>query len=286
MCILKPFRRVVLACAAMLAMVSVVRATPVTSTFGPVAGTTITYSGSETDTQSPDPPSPTWLFGTPVISGSNNLHFTSDATQTPRPIQFAVITPGGEQLEDGKLAIDATSIGSNSIALMSITEGGDYLIANGTALSTADAILNITTATATVHVGPGNDVQIPLLPFITETFSQTSGSGPAIIEPTAIVFSGNGPLVTGTWQGTANFNVPAAVVAAGLAGDQVTKVEFTLDDILLGNAQSGAMVEITKKDFLLGPPNNTPEPSSIILGVLGGLSLAAVGYRKKFAKTA
>ncbi len=283
MSILNPFRRAVLACAAMLAMASLAFATPVTNTFGPIAGTSISYSGSETDTQSPDPPSPTWLFGTPVISGSNNLHFTSDATQTPKPIQFAVITPGGEQLQDGKLAIDATTLGNSSIALMSITEGGDYLISNGTAASTAAAILNITSATATVHVGPGNDVQVPLLPFITEAFSHTAGSGPATIQPTAIVFSGAGPLVTGTWQGTASFNISAAVAAAGLGGNHVTKVEFTLDDILLGNAEPGALVEITKKDFLIGA-NPVPEPCTILLGVLGGLGMATVGLRKKLAK--
>jgi hypothetical protein len=284
MSILNPFRRAVLVCAAMLAMASVAFATPVTNTFGPIAGVNISYSGSETDNQSPDPPSPTWLFGTPILGGSNNLHFTSDATQTPKPIQFAVITPGGEQLEDGKLSIDATTLGNSSIALMSITEGGDYLISNGTATSTAAAILNITSATVTVHVGPGNDVQVPLLPNISQSFTASPGSGPVDTSiPTAIVFSGAGPLVTGTWQGTASFNIAAAVAAAGLSGDRVTQVEFTLDDILLGNAAPGALVEITKKDFLIGA-NPVPEPSTILLGVLGGLGMATVGLRKKLAK--
>ena len=99
------------------------------------------------------------------------------------------------------------------------------------------------------------------------------------------MFSGNGPLVTGTWQGTAQFNITSAVAAAGLAGNPVTKVEFTLDDILLGHAEPGALVEITKKDFLI-TNNPVPEPSSIILGVLGGLGMATVGLRKKIAKVA
>jgi hypothetical protein len=285
MSILNPFRRAVLVCAAMLAMAGMAFATPVTNVFGPIAGTNVSYSGSETDNQSPDPPSPTWLFGTPILGGSNNLHFTSDASQTPKPIQFAVITPGAEQLEDGKLSINANALGNSSIALMSITEGGDYLIANGTSASTADAILNITSAIATVNVGPGNDVQIPLLPFISEGFTTTPNGNPHSVQATAIVFSGNGPLVTGTWQGTANFNISAAVAAAGLGGDRVTKVEFTLDDILLGHAETGALVEITKKDFLI-TQNPVPEPSSIILGVLGGLGMVTVGLRKKFLKTA
>ncbi len=166
---------------------------------------------------------------------------------------------------------------------MSITEGGDYLISNGTAASTAAAILNITTASVTVHIGPGNDVQVPLLPFISQSFSASPGSGPSTIQPTAIVFSGAGPLVTGTWQGSANFNISAAVAAAGLAGDRVTKVEFTLNDILLGNPEPGALVEITKKDFLIGA-NPVPEPSTILLGLLGGLGMVTVTLRKKLAK--
>jgi hypothetical protein len=63
----------------------------------------------------------------------------------------------------------------------------------------------------------------------------------------------------------------------------VTKVEFTLNDILLGNAEPGALVEITKKDFLIGA-NPVPEPSTILLGLLGGLGMATVTLRKKLAK--
>ena len=72
----------------------------------------------------------------------------------------------------------------------------------------------------------------------------------------------------------------------GHNGQRVTGLQFTLDDILSGTAEPGALVEITKKDFLISTNSPVPEPSSIILGVLGGLGMVTVGYRKKFAKSA
>jgi hypothetical protein len=254
-----------------------------------VSGPNVSYTGGEIDVQSPDPIAPTaWFFGTPVISGLNDLNFTSDISSTPKPINFRVITPGFERLEDGTLAVNvATTNPLGSIALMSIVEGGDYLIQNATAASTAAAVLNITSVKITSINGLAVNT-ISLVPAeIAESFSHPSGVGPAIINSNSILFSGAGPLVTGTWQADASFNLTAALNRTGHNGQRVTGLQIVLDDIISGTAEANALVEITKKDFLLSVSSNpVPEPASIVMGVLGSLSLAVVGLRKKFAKVA
>jgi hypothetical protein len=265
-------------------MAGIVRADNVFS----ASGANIAYSGGEIDNQSPNPPAPNWFFGNPIISGLDDLDFTSDNSQTNKPIDFRVITPGAEQLEDGTLTVNAKTVSPlGSISLMSITEGGDYLIEHATSASTAAAVLNITSVKIT-SINGSNVPTITLLPAeIMESFSHPSGSGPALPDGNDIVFAGSGALVTGTWQGNASFNLMAAMNRTGHSGQRVTGLQITLDDILAGTAEPGALVEITKKDFLLGlGANPVPEPASIVLGVLGGLSLVVVGYRKKLAKTA
>jgi hypothetical protein len=289
MSMFKPFRRVVLACVAVLGLSSMAQATTFNS-FGTIAGSTISYTGGERDTWTvdPTPPSATWLFGNPIITGANNLTFTPNAALTSKPLNFSVVSPGTEKFEDGDLSmqIAANSPTTGNISLLSISENGDYMLQNATSASSAAAVLNIAGLVITQLDGgatpvPGGGIAVSF----SESFVNQSGNGSAVPTPTGIIYSGNGALSTGIWAGTANFNITGALAGAGLAGHRVTGLELDLDNILSVNAEVGAVVSMDKKSFVISTNGVVPEPSSIILGVLGGMGLGLVGYRKKFAKT-
>jgi hypothetical protein len=290
MSILKPFRHAVLACVAMLAMTSIARAT-IFNSFGTVVGTNATFTGGERDrwTVDPAPPAATWLFGTPVISGGSNLLFTPNPAVTPKPLDFTVLSPDTQSYEDGALSVTISPTNpAGNIALMSISEGGGYFLQNAAANSSAVAALNILGLVIT-QVDNGATA-IPLGGIgvaYNESFSNVVGNGNFTILPTGIVYQGNGLLATGIWSGNANFNVAGALAAVLGPGHRATQLELALDDIVSVNFQPGAVVSIDKKSFLIATSQNpVPEPASIVMGVLGGLSLAVVGYRKKLAKAA
>jgi hypothetical protein len=288
MSILKPFRHAVLACMTMLAMTSIARAT-IFNSFGTVSGSNISYTGGERDTWTvdPTPPLATWLFGTPIVSGTDNLLFTPNSALTPKPLAFSVLDPDTEQYEDGDLSvqINSTHPTTGSITLLSIAEGGDYFLQHATAASSAVAALNIEGLVITQVDGGATPVPLGGIPVAyTETFNNVLGNGNYTVLPTGIVYSGNGPLSTGLWSGTANFSIAGAMAGAGLAGHRVTQLELDLDNILSVDAETGATVSMDKKSFVIST-SPVPEPSSIVLALLGGLGLVTVG-RKKFAKTA
>src|SRR5215475_12925665 len=192
MSILKPFRRAVLACVALLAVSSIAKATTFNS-FGPVVGPTVTYSGGERDTWTTDPvaPSATWLFGTPIVGPSSSANFTSNFALTPKPLNFSVVAPGTEQFEDGTLAVNisATNPQTGSIALLSVQENGDYFFQNATAASSAKAALNIAGLLITqvdngaVDLGPfGGQIGVSFNEF----FSNVSGSGVPVVTANSI----------------------------------------------------------------------------------------------------
>lgn len=287
MSILKPFRHAVMACVAVLALASAARAT-IFNSFGTIVGTNATFTGGERDTWTTDPvpPSATWLFGTPVISGGNNLNFSLNPAVTPKPLAFSVSSPGPEQFEDGALSVTIKPTNPGfAISLMSINEGGGYFLQNAGPSSSVAAALNILGLVIT-QVDGATPASI-LVPYV-ESFANVSGNGNATILPTGIVYTGNNtPVQTGVWSGNANFNVQAAVDAALGTGHHATELELTLDNVLSTTSIPGASVAIDKKSFLIGTTTNpVPEPASIVMGVLGGLGLVTVSYRKKMAKKA
>jgi hypothetical protein len=289
MSIQKPLR-IVLACVALLAVTSIARANNVFNVNSP----NVIYAGAETDLQAPNPlPVTDWLFGTPVISPLDDLQFKK--VGTPKPIQFGVTSPTGENFQDGSLQVDLslTNPAGNSFALMSISEGGDFFLQHATSATTVTAALNIFKVQIKELNGDGQVVSIDI-PY-TETFARTPGAVPFSLGagpsgPSSITMSGTSPIAstfTGNWSGNVVFNIAQALADSGNTGKRVTKIELTLDNILEASALPDAFASITKKDFLLslGTTNPVPEPSSIVLGILGGLGVA-VGYRKKFAKQA
>ncbi|HZZ27473.1 MAG TPA: hypothetical protein VFE46_05645 [Pirellulales bacterium] len=289
MSIMKPFRSVALACTALLALTSLAQATTFNS-FGTVSGSNTSYTGGERDTWSVDPipPSPTWLFGNPVITSGNNLSFTPNTALTTKPLNFSVVS-SGEKFEDGDLSvqISATNPTTGNIALMSLSENGDYMLQNATAASSAAAILNIAGLVITQVDGGATAIPANGIPVsFTEAFANASGNGTPTISPNSIVYTGNGLLSSGIWTGSANFNIAGALAGAGLAGHRVTGLELDLDNILSVNAEPNAVVSMDKKSFIITTGGFVPEPSSIIMGILGGLGLATAAFRKKFAKTA
>jgi hypothetical protein len=291
MSILKPFRNAAIACVAVLALASAAHAT-IFNSFGTIVGSNATFTGGERDTWTtdPTPPSATWLFGTPVISGSgNNLNFTPNPALTAKPLAFSVSSPGPEQFEDGALSVTISPTSpTGKIALMSISEGGGYFLQNAGPSSSVAAALNILGLVITeVDNTPISGIAVNGLNF-TQSFANVSGNGNFTILPTGIVYTGNNiPVATGIWSGNANFNVQAALDAALGTGHRATQLELELDNVLSTTSIPGASVAIDKKSFLIATSQNpVPEPASIVMGVLGGLGLATVSYRKKMAKKA
>lgn len=286
MSILKPFRHALLACVALLAVSSIAKATTFNA-FGTVAGTVVSYTGGERDTWSVDPVAPpNWLFGNPVITGGNNLSFTPDPMKTPKPLNFSVSSSTVQHFEDGTLSVDINANSpAGSITLMSIAESGSYMLQNATAASTAAAVLNIAGLSIT-SIDGGPALVNPIAVNFTESFTRVSGNGPFVAAPNSIVFSGSGPIATGVWSGSATFDIAGALAANGLTGHRVTGMSLLLDNILSETSEPNSVVSIDKKSFIITTGGLVPEPSSIILGVLGGLSLGVVGYRKKVAKKA
>ena len=75
----------------------------------------------------------------------------------------------------------------------------------------------------------------------------------------------------------------AALVANGHAGfsEGVTAGEFVLDDTLVSTSEAGTLAFIAKKDLSitpggdLDPDNNIPEPTALVLALIGAAALTA-----------
>jgi PEP-CTERM motif len=282
MSILKPFSRVVLACVALLATVSTVRATNYTYAPPPLVGPNVSYNFvGETDTPGFSPAGTEGYFGTPSLGGDalvfNNLDFAAQASN------------GANDTENGELNVQMalTNPASNSFSVLSIAESGDYTIFNAaSAASKVAAVLNLMPSSLQITAVNGVAVAPISVPF-NQSFVRDNGTAPDATTPNSLAVTGPVPLIdSGDWHASATFNIAGALANNQLTG-RVTGLSLVFDNLLFAASEPGSTVEIQKKlfDITLGTMNPVPEPSSIFLGVLGGLGLVAIG-RKKFAKNA
>jgi hypothetical protein len=277
---------------AVLAMASQARATNFNSYPGPFAGPNVTYVNvMEGDSQNPGP-DPTRLFGTPNLSG-DTLQFGQNNTPLGTGLSFRVDVGGAVPvlLKDGTLTMDLAATNQlGNISALSISEGGGYTILGGTVATQVSAALQIPFNSAAYVGGLGisalNGIALatPIPVNYTEAFAQGAGSsGIFTTTPSSIKFTGPGG---GTWSGIATFDIAGALAAAGRTGQRVTGLTLTLNNVLSGSAEANALASIDKKSFEINVVAAIPEPSTVVLGLMGGVGLLIGGRRLRKSQIA
>jgi len=271
--------RSLLALAAIAAFTVTARAT----NYSPLVGPKVTYTNiNESDSQIAGPPavttSPAQLFGQPVLSppGSDILSFMNSS--------FMVTVANGQfERQDGSLRLDLMpTVPGGALHTVLFDEGGAWNVLgpNGTG-SGAPALAEATLAFNDLRITSVNGVPLGTAITVNPTFSVTSSTQTG----TAHLTNGNGDVTitsaggnaVGLWDITANFDLDAALASHNLSG-RVTGVSMALDDILLGTTTSSdglTIAAIDKKHVIITPTatNPVPEPSTIILGLFGGVGL-------------
>jgi len=266
--------RSLLALASMATLAATARAT----NYSPLVGPHVSYTNiNESDSQIAGPPplstSPAQLFGQPVLSpaGSDILSFNA--------MTFMVNVADGQfELQDGTLRMDISPTNpGGAIHGVSIDEGGGWKVfgPDGSALAEATLLFNNMRITSVNGVALGTAIVVN--PVFSQTISTQTGS--AHLTPTTgdVTITSAGGNAAGIWDITANFDIDAALAAAGKTG-KVTGLSLALNNQLFGNTQvvNGlSLAEIDKKHFVLttSVTDPVPEPSTIILGLLGGVGL-------------
>jgi len=271
-------RRALLSATALVALASVANAT--VNNYGNLAGPNIMYLNVvETATQFPGPMPPT-LLGAPQLAG-DSLDFN--------PLAFAGSVQNNDFLvQDAQLSIDTIMTNSplGQISKLTINEGGGFIVVGGPGAAIARASL----ITAPVLVAQVNGGPAPTTVTITPTltFSNTP-SGPVTVTQNAnsIQFASNGGVANGSWGITATYDVAAAIAAAGYpAGSRVTKLgTLAIDNQLVRDTDLNSFSYIDKKFFNI-TVTAIPEPSTVLLGLMGGVGLLIGGRRFRKAKTA
>jgi hypothetical protein len=265
--------------AAMVAVASV--ATAATNNYGNLVGPNIMYLNVvEQTTQFPGP-APATLFGAPQLAG-DNLDFN--------PLGFAGSVQNGDFLvQDGLLSIDQIMTNSplGNISKLTINEGGGWIVVGGPNAATASATL----VTGPVLVAQLNGVNGPVNVSVspTYTFSHTQTGAATFVQGTnSLSFASNGGVGNGSWGITATYDIAGAIAAAGLpAGTRVTKLgTLALDNQLVRDTDPNSFSYIDKKFFSISVVTAIPEPSTILLGIMGGVGLVLGSRKMRRAKVA
>jgi hypothetical protein len=252
---------------------------------GPFVGTIVTYSYVvEGDSANP-PPDQSRLYGTPNLSG-DSLQFGQNNLPLGTGLNFRIDVGGPAPLllDDCTLTMNiaATNQLAGKISAFAISEGGSYSILGGTMATQVSAALQIPFNSAGYAGGLGitslNGIALaqPIPVPYAEAFVQGAGSsGTFTTTPSSIKFSGPG---SGTWSGIAIFDIAGALAAAGMpANSRVTGLKLSLGNVLGGTAEANSTAVIDIRRFATNGPTPIPEPSAVILGLMGGIELMFAG---------
>jgi len=279
--------RTLLALAVTLALANVASAN---QSYGNLVGPNIMYLGiTEVDSQLAGPPpvnsTPAQLFGQPVLSppGSNTMGFPS--------LSFGLQTANGQfGLQDGKLTMDIVPTTPQTfIHSLSFDEGGAWRVLGPQGGATAEATLLFND----LRITSLNGVPLPTAIIVNPAFSVNSvtQNGSAVVTPGTgdITFTSSGGNAVGTWNILANFDLDAALAANGKAGQRITGMSLSLDNQLFTQTtvtQGLTLAAIDKKNFFISAVTTVPEPSTILLGLMGGVGMLVGGRRLRKARTA
>jgi hypothetical protein len=273
------FRKALLSAAALVALASVANAA--TNNYGNIVGPNIMYLNVVEQTNQFPGPAPATLFGAPQLAG-DNLDFN--------PLGFSGSAQNGDFLvQDGLLSIDQIMTNSplGNISKLTINEGGGWIVVGGPNAATATATL----VTGPILVAQLNGVNGPVNVSVnpTYTFSHTQTGAVAFAQGTnSLSFASNGGVGNGSWGITATYDIAAAITAAGLpAGTRVTKLgTLALDNQLVRDTDPNSFSYIDKKFFSISVVTAIPEPSTILLGLMGGVGLVLGSRKMRRAKVA
>jgi len=273
------FRRALLSAATLVALASVANAATVN--YGNIVGPNIMYLNVVEQTNQFPGPAPATLFGAPQLAG-DNLDFN--------PLGFAGSAQNGDFLvQDGLLSIDTIMTNSplGNISKLTINEGGGWIVVGGPNAATATATL----VTGPVLVAQLNGVNGPVNVSVnpTYTFSHTQTGAVTFVQGSnSLSFASNGGVGNGSWGITATYDIAGAIAAAGLpAGTRVTKLgTLALDNQLVRDTDPNSFSYIDKKFFSISVVTAIPEPSTILLGLMGGVGLVLGSRKMRRAKVA
>jgi hypothetical protein len=279
------FRGLLLGVALLLVTAGISRAQAL-NPYGNLIGPNVSYLGvSETDT-----PGPTAYFA-PVITppGSNLLTFGAT--------QFTTNVPAGPGIDkkDARLSvsqIQVTTPGFSIGSLLQITEGGRWAVQG--VLNTAGALAQIVAQPITITQLNGSlAAAISVNPTV--QFSFTPDNGAALVTNNSGGASGSIKFLTagddllfgdsGAWSASITYDLASALALSGHANDHITQLAgLSLDNALTSSAIAGGSAFMDKKNLTvnLNLQNPVPEPSTIVLGLLGGFGMLVAG--KKFRK--
>ena len=226
--------------------------------WGNKVGTNVTYLNVTEGSPSGDPLP---LFDDPAISG-DGLVFSPTANFKAQ----SILGSPAIDITDGKLntTIVTNALGG-AIDDLSIHEAGDYTLTGSGAGSVsvgASVFLTVTELNDTIPVA------IPLGPFS------------LLMSPSGGTFNLPGSAGTAVpWTGNLFVDINAQLALAGVElGLHATKVDYVMDNTLTALSSATAAGLITKKNGIIdlevnhGP--NIPEPSSLVLALLGAVGLA------------
>jgi hypothetical protein len=249
----------IVACAHALLVALPVRATPID--YGDFAGTSVTYLQVTEDSAT----DPTPLYGPPTVAG-NGITFSPTAAFSSN------VSGGNSDITDGKL--NTTLVTNNpsvgAIDNILVSERGDYTLA-GSGTSATNTSVSAPVFLTLTEVNGGTVSPVALFSG-NLTFSPSSGSYNLVSNP------GSGVI----WNGSLLINVDALLVANGING-RATRIEYQMDNQLLAFSQSGSIAFIEKKNGFVSISVNVPEPSTLVLALIGSLALAWQFRRRRAA---
>ncbi|MCA9147688.1 MAG: hypothetical protein KDA92_00245 [Planctomycetales bacterium] len=242
---------------------SAISASAATINYGDFTGATVDYINVREDANSVDDVPP--LFGAPTVTG-DSIDFD--------PVGFNAAAGGasGIDITDGNLAFDIVAKPNYAINNVRFTEAGDTTLAGfGT-----DATFTSATARIFVDIKEVDGAGISEINYQTSmTFSPDNGTYRLGTE------GGGGPLFQTIWNGLIDIDVDQILTDNGISFTSgATLVSINLDNTLVASSQDGTTSFIAKKDADgVTITTNLPEPSSMLLALLGAAGLGMIRRR-------
>lgn len=250
-------------CAALIVSFGVQSASAATIVYGDYSGTTVDYKQVREDANSVDDVPP--LFGAPSVTG-DSIDFD------PVGFNAAAGNAGGIDITDGNLAFDIVAKPTFAINNVRFTEAGDTTLAGfGT-----DATFTSATARIFLDISEVDGVPISEINYSTSmTFTPNGGTFKLGTH------GGGGPLYQTIWDGVVDVDINQILTDAGVPFVKgATFVSVNLDNTLVASSQNGTTSFIAKKDADgVTITTNLPEPSSMLLALLGAGGLGLIRRR-------
>lgn len=226
-----------------------------------VMGDDFAFTNISEDSPSGDPLP---LYNQPIVleggPGTDQLEFFPTAAFS------ALSEDGGVDFTDGKLRLTITAKGNNTISSILFEESGLAKLfkqpaAGDDPFAAISGLVDIDIVEAS-----GSPILSVELPGLMLGYTPSDGTYQHSVDA-------SGPLFTVAWNGSLSVDIGAVVADA-------TQVNLTIDNSLLGStAALGSLAFVDKKDFQI-IVTSLPEPSALILGLLGMLGIHGLARRR------